>query len=391
MGTLKFKWSNDSQSFYTVPEDATEYTLHTNKKMMKDHLVAINDDIQSYTIDYAGLTTGEQTESYTLNTAKKMMAGDITGSINNKKVDNFITFSSSTSFQIGGTNKTWGFSLSTGVQYKTPTREWTTCRTTPFGSNYYWGETITATYDSNTGLYSISFRATGFNNKKVSDGTNSGLFPITTNSTNQTIDISGNLESLIDYQIVENKMKPSLAVGAFKYAFYNSKITSAENLVFSDTVNNSCYESMFGYCSRLTKPPQQLPAKELKQSCYYRMFYSCTSLTTPPQLPATTLAQKCYYEMFYGCSLLNKLVSLPVRVLETECYSGMFQGCKLILIADLSEPTLDYPTPYRIPSFVTGTTASSALTNMFMSTGGSFKGTPVINTTYYTSNEIITV
>ena len=94
--------------------------------------------------------------------------------------------------------------------------------------------------------------------------------------------------------------------------------------------------------------------------------------------------------MFYGCSLLNKLVSLPVRTLETECYSGMFQGCKLILIADLPEPTVDYPTPYRIPSSVTGISASGALTNMFTSTGGPFQGTPLINTTYYTSNEIIT-
>ena len=38
---------------------------------------------------------------------------------------------------------------------------------------------------------------------------------------------------------------------------------------------------------------------------------------------------------------------------------------------------------YRIPTTDTGMTATDALTDMFTGTGGTFIGTPEINTTYY--------
>ena len=46
---------------------------------------------------------------------------------------------------------------------------------------------------------------------------------------------------------------------------------------------------------------------------------------------------------------------------------------------------------YRIPSSGVGTTAANALTNMFISTGGTFTGTPEINTTYYLSTDNMVV
>ena len=95
--------------------------------------------------------------------------------------------------------------------------------------------------------------------------------------------------------------------------------------------------------------------------CYESMFNGCTSVTAVPALPATTLAERCYYGMFYGCT--------NIKLSTTQ--------------------TGEYQTAYRIPTTGTGTTATRALQNMFANTGGTFTGTPNINTTYYTSNTVV--
>lgn len=51
--------------------------------------------------------------------------------------------------------------------------------------------------------------------------------------------------------------------------------------------------------------------------------------------------------------------------------------------------TEEYRIPYQIPTSGTGTTANDALNKMFTETGGTFIGTPVFNTTYYTSNTVV--
>lgn len=115
-----------------------------------------------------------------------------------------------------------------------------------------------------------------------------------------------------------------------------------ENLLDYNTVSSDGHPTMADYC-------------------YRTMFYGCTSLTTDPELPATTLAAYCYYQMFYGCSL--------IKLSTTQ--------------------TGEYQTAYRIPKSGTGTTFTNALTDMFTDTGGTFTGTPSINTTYYTSNTVV--
>jgi hypothetical protein len=67
----------------------------------------------------------------------------------------------------------------------------------------------------------------------------------------------------------------------------------------------------------------------------------------------------------------------------------MFQGCTKIKLSTTASGT--YTKSYRIPKNGTGTTASGALDSMFANTGGTFKGTPEINTTYYLdkSNTIV--
>ena len=67
----------------------------------------------------------------------------------------------------------------------------------------------------------------------------------------------------------------------------------------------------------------------------------------------------------------------------------MFNGCTGLKLS--STQTGEYTQEYRIPSSGTGTTASNALTDMFASTGGTFKGTPSINTTYYLSSDNMVV
>lgn len=69
------------------------------------------------------------------------------------------------------------------------------------------------------------------------------------------------------------------------------------------------------------------------------------------------------------------------------CYSYMFRGCTSIKIA--ISKSLEYDKEYRVPKSGNGVTAPVALNNMFTQTGGTFTGTPSINTTYYTSNTIV--
>ena len=125
------------------------------------------------------------------------------------------------------------------------------------------------------------------------------------------------------------------------------------------TIDNNCFFLMFqGVTSLISVDDDCLPATTLADACYSNMFQGCTSLTTAPKLPATTLAAGCYYDMFNGCT--------KIKLSTTR--TGI------------------YDTGYRIPTTGTGTTATNALANMFASTGGTFKGTPTINTTYYTEN-----
>jgi hypothetical protein len=86
------------------------------------------------------------------------------------------------------------------------------------------------------------------------------------------------------------------------------------------------------------------------------MFRGCTALTTAPALPATTLAVCCYSGMFYGCT------NLKVSATQTGTYQH----------------------EWRIPTEGTISSAPSSWSfGMLTNTGGTFKGSPAINTTYY--------
>ena len=224
----------------------------------------------------------------------------------------------------------------------------------------------------------------------------------------------GNIENLLDYETVSAGGHPAMAEKCYYRVFnFCTALTTAPELP-ATTLATGCYNSMFQGCTALTTAPA-LPVTTLVNDCYYGMFHNCTSLTTAPALPATTLANSCYNSMFRGCTALTTAPALPATTLARYCYYYMFEGCTALTTAPaLPATTLaescyrymfdgctniklsttqtgEYQTPYRIPTSGTGTTVTNALQNMFTGTGGTFKGEPSINTTYYlsTSNTVV--
>lgn len=174
-----------------------------------------------------------------------------------------------------------------------------------------------------------------------------------------------------------------LADDCYQYMFYDCTSLTQAPALPATTLADTCYGYMFKGCTALTQAPA-LPATTLENYCYQNMFSGCTSLTKAPALPATTLSKFCYSNMFQGCTSLTQVPALPAATLADYCYRSMFQKCSKIKLS--STQTGEYTQEYRIPTSGTGTTATNALTDMFTGTGGTFTGTPEINTTYYLSN-----
>ena len=169
---------------------------------------------------------------------------------------------------------------------------------------------------------------------------------------------SGNIMSLLDSTVTMTDLRPT---GIFTF-----------------------FEMFYG-CTSLTAAPE-LPATKLPNNCYYQMFYGCTSLTVPPELPATTLGSNCYQSMFLGCTSLTVPPELPATTLESYCYSHMFEKCTSLRLSNTK--TGEYDTPYRIPTSGDGQGGEDPLNEMFAGTGGTFTGTPKINTTYYFASAV---
>ena len=254
-----------------------------------------------------------------------------------------LTFSSPNSFTlaVGDATKHWDGTL----EYSADKATWAT-----------WDGTTTlssATSGSDNVLY---LRGTG--NTKIGyydEADTEEYIPWTINGTDVRCD--GNIETLLDYATVEAGQHPVMA--------------------------EECFGGLFTGCTALIIPPE-LPATTLASSCYECMFQDCTSLTHAPALPVTMLAVSCYTYMFSGCTNLTQAPTLPATTLAVSCYEYMFSGCTSLKLSVTQ--TGEYMQEYRIPSSGTGTTAAEALTNMFTGTGGTFTGTPSINTTYYLSN-----
>ena len=167
-------------------------------------------------------------------------------------------------------------------------------------------------------------------------------YTTTINTTKKCV-VGGNLNSLLDYNNLDN-IDISEKEGCFSKLFYNAtNIIDASILIIpSTTLASGCYSSMFSGCTGLTSAPT-LPATTLASSCYYEMFSGCTGLTSAPTLPATTLAEQCYGYMFFSCSKLTTAPELPATTLASDCYREMFRRCtSLVNAPTLPATTLKY-------------------------------------------------
>ena len=181
---------------------------------------------------------------------------------------------------------------------------------------------------------------------------------------------------------------PSTKLATYCYGnmFFECTSLTKTTKLPATTLAPFCYIGMFQYCYSLVEVPK-LPALIMAESCYESMFFGCSILNEVPELPSTTLAKRCYDEMFVWCHALTKMPKLPATSLATECYRYMFFQCSKIKISRTKTSLYQYS--YRIPVSGTGTNATNAVNNMFYGTSGSFTGTPSINITYYTSNEVV--
>lgn len=329
--------------------------------------------------------------------------------------ESYLTFKSQNSFKIGAheNTKSWDGTL----EYFSSDNTWTVWDGTGFLSAL-----------TNGAEYVLYLRGTG--NTVITGGQNPFKF------LGSDIACIGNIETLLDYVTVEAGEHPTMANGCYAfmflgwtgltqapelpattlaqscygYMFYNcTSLTQAPELP-ATTMASYCYSEMFSYCTSLKQAPKisattvadycfyymfshceslarapELPATAMASYCYQGMFSSCTSLTQAPELPATTIARSCYKNMFNDCASLTQIPELPATTMEVQCYAAMFNGCTSLKLSETK--TEEYAQEYRIPSSGDGATSSDALIRMFNSTGGAFKGTPQINTTYYLSSD----
>lgn len=339
-------------------------------------------------------------------------------------VEPYLTFSSPNSFTISVRNNTknWDGTL----EYSTDKTTWTE-----------WNGASGLSGVSDGVEYVLYLRGTG--NTVISGNSSQRGW-----SLSGEIYCDGNIETLLDYQTVVNGNHPPMANNCFAYMFYNAynnfalkrapdlpALTLSQYCYYqmfyycagltatpelpATTLANSCYNSMFGYCSNIITTTSVLPATTLAYQCYNNMYTNCTSLITAPNI----LATKCGYEscrtmfnactglinapiikftdvvgaqygcfmMFAGCTNLTSLPALSATTLDSYCYGRMFSGCTKIKISETQVD--DYQNAYRIPVTGTGIDSSNGLYDTFQNTGGTFTGTPTINTTYYTSNAIV--
>ena len=302
----------------------------------------------------------------------------------------YLTFKSPNSFTlaVGDATKHWDGTL----EYSTNASTWST-----------WDGTTTLTSATKGSSNVLYLRGTG---NTVITGNSSDYKWVLTGSNIKCI---GNIENLLDYATVTAGNHPTMESYCYYYMFRGcTALTQAPalpattladycygNMFYgctaliqapalpATTLASNCYSNMFAGCPALTQAPA-LPATTLESGCYNSMFYGCTSLTHAPALPATTMATYCYAFMFYGCTSLTQAPAIPATTLADSCYSYMFSGCTSLKFS--ATQTGEYTQEYRIPSSGTGATATGAFTGMFTNTGGTFKGTPEINTTYYLSN-----
>ncbi len=241
------------------------------------------------------------------------------------------------------------------------------------------GSLIAAATSEISGESAFHIALAGIKNTKMGNGYNG--FDVL--DCHDPVHVRGNIESLLDHKTVAAGQHPPMGAGCFAYLFSDCPgMVYPEVTLPAIELSEFCYQGMF-YGREYLPPDLKLPATVLARGCYYDMFAN-SRIFFAPKLPATTLAKYCYSGMFRDCREMRRLPPLPATQLAEYCYSSMFSGCSSIKISETFQS--DIPYSYRIPTSGTAIAANYALDNMFAKTGGTFTGTPNINTTYYTDN-----
>ena len=284
----------------------------------------------------------------------------------------YLKFSSSEPFSIimDGAQKRWDGD----IQYSTDLSTWST----------WGGEGI----GSSTGSGECTLYLRGIGNTKLNSSSVSSGISFMSGS---NVSCEGDIESLFDYSLFMNNQSHVMADYACYRLFcpasgYQGNVLVATPRLSAKQLSQYCYWGMFYGCSSIVTPPA-LPATTIANGCYGNMFYNCTSLISAPALPARELVNNCYASMFQNCSSLEEIIELPTTGIPSGAYSQMFSNCLKI---KLSRQQIDeYVIPYRLPTIGMGVAVDFGIQNMFVNTGGSFTGTPVVNSIYYTSNNVV--
>ena len=281
-----------------------------------------------------------------------------------KLIPGYITFTSPNSFTlaVNDATKHWDGTL----EYSTDKKTWST-----------WNGTTTLSSTTRGSENVLYLRGTG---NTVITGNSANYRWVLTGS---DIVCTGNIGNLLNYATIVAGRSPTIGDYCYSRMFYGCTALTQAPALPATTLANNCYQRMFYGCTSLIQAPE-LPATTLAIYCYDSMFQGCTSLTQAPELPATTLAEYCYSNMFKGCTSLTQAPALPATTLADHCYGYMFENCNKIKLS--TTMTEEYTQPYRIPITGTASSVTEPATSMFYGTGGTFTGSPSINTTYYLSN-----
>lgn len=180
--------------------------------------------------------------------------------------------------------------------------------------------------------------------------------------------IIGDIEMLLDYNTAMAGNHPVQAINCCRGLFYvgsgsQSSLYDASGLVISYASAQSAMRSMFMGQSQLVYGPR----------------------ITAPDTGATMI--DTFRTMFNGCTRLTTLNKLYILHYGLDCCNSMYYGCSSIKLSTTQHD--EYQNEYRIPIEGDGSISYSSLDGMLAGTGGSFTGTPTINTVYYTSNRLV--
>ena len=306
------------------------------------------------------------------------------------EIEPYLEFTSPSSFtlKVYNTTKNWDGT----IDYSVDKTNWDE-----------WDGTTTLTAVASNNLYRLYLR--GSNNTKLGGDTTSYRWVFT----GSNITTIGDMRVLLDY---EDPVNSTMAAYCFAHLFYgNTAIITCPDFP-ATTLSDSCYMYTLRECTNLIAPCE-LPAMNLTPSCYYGMFEKCTKLIRVCELPALTLTEYCYRAMFSECKAITMPPRLVATTLALGCYRYMLNGCTSMttipaihathypaeclqnFLSNNSQikfsKTQDetYQNVWQIPIEGTGTSNGTYSKNAFQNTGGTFKTNPVINTTYYTSNEVL--